>query len=75
MSHLSETSELIEIGYRMAENGQMQHAHKFPKISILRLENSQNPFKGFRYVTNMSNAGDSRPKGIDRGVAIVPNNY
>ena len=24
MSHLSETSELIEIGYRMAENGQMQ---------------------------------------------------
>ena len=31
--------------------------------------------KGFRYVTNMSNAGDSRPKGIDRGVAMVPKNY
>ena len=45
MSHLPETSELIEIGYQMAENGQIQHTRKYPKISILRLENSQNPFK------------------------------
>ena len=45
MSHLSKTSELVEIGYRKAENGQIQTTHEFPKISILRLENSQNPFK------------------------------
>ena len=44
MSHLSKTSELVEIGYRKAENGQIQSTHEFPKISILRLENSQNPF-------------------------------
>ena len=46
MSHLSKTSGLIEIGYRKAENDQIKDTRKIRKILILRLENSQNPFKG-----------------------------